>query len=317
MKSSLLMRMTKFQRGVMSIAAALIALRFFLPVQYETRYGPRTDALTTLLHVIGILVVAAAVAVLVPSPEVRRLQRFSPSAVALLVGWLIYLLAGAAGVVRYGIPTSIQAVDWLPTGLALEAFIVLVSLTAVWTGLRATTAPGARRTVQIGVLAGFILSSLLVSGFVGQRYWQQRQSIRVQEQKARTIMESITAQEESINLVRSRLGQQIRAALAGAGEDLNLRGWEVKDLGDRKFLVSYTFRLPEQEVRAVLQKQPFTPFLFLPCARTGLPMVAIAKNSNILGWWWEVWPNEKVIRAVNDTSAGIEKYGLQAIEGQC
>lgn len=47
---------TAFQRLVAGITAVLVAFRVFLPVRYWAAIGPRTDVSTTLLQVLGILV---------------------------------------------------------------------------------------------------------------------------------------------------------------------------------------------------------------------------------------------------------------------
>ncbi len=59
---------------------------------------------------------------------------------------------------------------------------------------------------------------------MGQRYWAERQILRAQEQKVRQIAASLAAREEAINLVRDRFELQIRAALAGATDDLTPGG---------------------------------------------------------------------------------------------
>ncbi len=307
------MRMTTYQRGVLGGAAVLVAVRLFLPVQYGTRYGPQTDLLSTLLHTFAILAIATAMVVLMPSPDLRLLGRLLPGAV--LTGWIVFLLAGTVGVKRYGIAELIREAGWLPTGLALEAFLLLLWLTAVSIGFRATLSPASRRKFLLGTLVAFVSTAVLVGGFVLQRYWHQRQSVQAQERTMRKIVESITAQDESIALTQRRFGQQLRAAMAGARDDLKVRGWDVKDLGDGTYLVSYTFALPDQDFRAMLQKDPHAS-MFLPCS-PHLPVVVAAKNSNILGWWWEVWPKEKIVRTINDVAAGGLKYGLVPIETQC
>ncbi len=307
------MRMTAYQRCVLGGAAGLIAVRLFLPVQYETRYGLRTDLLTTLLHTFAILAIATALVVLMPSPDLRRHGRLLPGAV--LTGWLVFLLVGAVGVKRYGIAESIREVGWLPTGLALEAFLLLLSLTAISIGFRVTLSPTSRRKFLLGTLAAFASTAVLVGGFVLQRYWQQRQALQAQERTMRKIVGSIVAQDEAIALIQRRFGQQLRAAIAGARDDLKVRGWDVRDLGNGMYLVSYTFTLPDQDVRAMLQKDPHAS-MFLPCS-PHLPVVVAAKNSNILGWWWEVWPKEQIVRTVNDVVTGGQKYGLVPIETQC
>ncbi len=155
------------------------------------------------------------------------------------------LLAGAVGVKRYGIAESIREVGWLPAGLALEAFLLLLWLTAVSIGFRATLSPTSRRKFLLGTLAAFVSTAVLVGGFVLQRYWHERQSAQAQERTMRKIVESIAAQDESITLIQRRFGQQLRAAMAGARDDLQVRGWDVRDLGNGTYLVSYTLRRPK------------------------------------------------------------------------
>ncbi len=62
------MSLTVFQRWVVAVAAILVALRVFFPIHY----APGSIALRidlTLLHVVGIVVIAAALFFLMPTPS--------------------------------------------------------------------------------------------------------------------------------------------------------------------------------------------------------------------------------------------------------
>jgi small-conductance mechanosensitive channel len=62
------MNLTLFQRWVVAVAAILVALRLFFPIHY----APGSIALRidlTLLHVVGIIVIAAALFFLMPTPS--------------------------------------------------------------------------------------------------------------------------------------------------------------------------------------------------------------------------------------------------------
>jgi hypothetical protein len=79
--------MTGFQRVIVGLAAMTVALRAFLPITTPvvTRSGTSVQVLLapTLLHIVGILVLAAAVFILFPSPHWRTLLK--KGAVALVI----------------------------------------------------------------------------------------------------------------------------------------------------------------------------------------------------------------------------------------
>ncbi len=308
------LRATWVQRTVLGVTAVLVALRLIFPVQYVTRDGLRIDILATVLSVVGLLVLGLTTFVLAPSLDPQRLRVLLPG--TLLAGWFVYLVIGGIWLARYGIPASIRDVGWLPAGAAAEALLLLLWLTAVWTGFRLTTTPHVRRKWVVQTLVVFLAIAAGTGILVGQRYWAERQILRAQEQKVRQIVASLAAKEEAINLVQGHFELQIRAALAGATDDLTLRGWETRELGKGRYLVGYTFTLPEPDVRALLKKDPDAPLIFLPCSRH-LPMVDVAKGSNVLGWWWEVVPSEKLVVAVNDVPAKVKEYDLILIARQC
>ncbi len=308
------MRATWVQRTVLGVTAVLIAFRLSFPVHYVTRYGLRIDILATVLSVVGLVVLGVAAFVLAPSFDPQRLRVLLPGAI--VAGWIVYLVIGGIWLTRYGIPASIREVGWLPAGAAVEALLLLLWLTAFWIGFRLTTTAQVRRKWVLQTLVVFLSIAAGTGILVGQRYWAERQILRAQEQKARQIVASLAAKEEAINLVQGRFELQIRAALAGATDDLTPRGWEARDLGNGRYLVDYTFTLPGPDVRAILKKDPDAPLIFLPCSRH-LPTVAVARGSNVLGWWWEVVPNEKLLLAVNDVPARVKEYELISIARQC
>lgn len=124
--------MTTFRQCVIGVAAVLVAARVFFPVESMRRFGG-TDFATTVLHVIGILVLASALWVLFPSPHART--------VVVIAGWLAY----GAGVVIWlpSLPETfpnieraisyqnldLMHIDWVPTGLGLGALLLLIGLT--------------------------------------------------------------------------------------------------------------------------------------------------------------------------------------------
>jgi hypothetical protein len=123
--------MTGFQRVVAGSAACAIALRSFFPVNY--RFG--TDLYTTVLHLLGILAIAAALFFLVPSPDFGRLwTTFGKRGLGavLSIGWLAYLMATVVWWTNYGFPSSIRMVHWPATGAAIAAVSLLFWVSRVW-----------------------------------------------------------------------------------------------------------------------------------------------------------------------------------------
>lgn len=92
--------MTTFQRLVAGVAAGAVAIRVFFPARYYGQYGLRTDLHTTLLHVSGVLAIAAALFFLVPSPNFgalharlkHRLAEFREISPAVMVGLLFLVM---------------------------------------------------------------------------------------------------------------------------------------------------------------------------------------------------------------------------------
>ncbi len=156
--------MTGFQRVVVGVAAFLVAIRVFLPVQYVIFEGQRylvaywpdirtpagmaepgglrgwpvTDVITTELHVVGILVLATGVFVLFPSPDFQRLRR-SPPPAALMAGWIVYFLALASGAWHYGITPIVLLITslWDPWAI----FVLRRTTILNWPATVAAVAP--------------------------------------------------------------------------------------------------------------------------------------------------------------------------------
>lgn len=120
-------RLTEFQRAVLGVAAMLIALRLVFPVYWEYRI----DVVGTLLQVLAVLALSAAVMLLGPSVG-RWLRRAALAMLgpAVFLGWASYLggivVAWAQGV-RFGWPP-----DYALTGAAIGGPVILVWLTWQW-----------------------------------------------------------------------------------------------------------------------------------------------------------------------------------------
>ena len=94
-------KMTGFQRTVAGLAAVIVALRMFFPVTAPSvirgvGIEPRALLAPTLLHVVGIIVLAAAVFILFPSLSWRGSLWWLATGV-LLAGWLSYAAFAIAG----------------------------------------------------------------------------------------------------------------------------------------------------------------------------------------------------------------------------
>src|SRR5439155_20856942 len=113
-------KMTGFQRTVAGLAAVIVALRMFFPVTAPSvirgvGIEPRALLAPTLLHVVGIIVLAAAVFILFPSLSWRGSLWWLATGV-LLAGWLSYAAFAIAGMREVGIATSWNEIDWRSNG---------------------------------------------------------------------------------------------------------------------------------------------------------------------------------------------------------
>jgi hypothetical protein len=87
--------MTPFFRGTIAGAAALAAMRLFLPIYHWTDNGLRLDLPSTVLHVLGIALLSVTVVLLVPALANTGRLRFGRKeiAVAGLFLWAAVALA--------------------------------------------------------------------------------------------------------------------------------------------------------------------------------------------------------------------------------
>src|SRR2546428_7164722 len=127
-----------------------------------------------------------------------------------------------------------------------------------------------------------------------------------------------TRRADAISTIRGAHQEQVRAALKDARGDLTINGWEARPLGKGKYLVSYTFGLPKEQLRALIERQdPYSPIILLPCSPRHGPPPVVVDGSGMLGWRWEVWTDDQIVRLVNDIRAWRERNGLSEISGQC
>lgn len=143
--------MTRFQQLVVFVAAVLLALRAFFPVQNYQAYPPRPDAASTLFQLLGIVIIAAAAYVLAPDPNLpslwSRVRKSLPGAI-LLAAWLAYLYFALLGLGQYGLAPTLSTVDWFPTTLAAVGLVLLLEIS--WRWMRV---PGVARRVFWVLLA--------------------------------------------------------------------------------------------------------------------------------------------------------------------
>lgn len=140
------------QKGILAIAALGVALRLFYPATRPTRFGLETDVGTTVLQLLGMLIIFGAAYYLASTGSGERFR--SVVRIALIVfGWVVFLGTAAFGVNRLGIARSVETVNWLWTGIALAGFIALLWLS--WSVVRGRTqgsGPTRRLTLVTTVL---------------------------------------------------------------------------------------------------------------------------------------------------------------------
>ena len=148
-------KMTGFQRTVVGLAAVIVALRMFFPVTAPPVliggvWVARALLAPTLLHVVGVVVLAAAVFILFPSPSWRGSVWWLGTG-SLLAGWLFYVAFIIAGL-QVGIANSWN-INWHAAWLAVGGLLILAMLTGLWTvARRRQTLTPIMKTLAGGVL---------------------------------------------------------------------------------------------------------------------------------------------------------------------
>ncbi len=141
-------KMTGFQRVVVGLAALAVAIRAFLPVTARSQ----VLLAPTLLHIVGIVVLAVAVFILFPSPRWRSFLLWA-AAVALFAGWLLFIVLAIALLREGGIATSWDQINWRASVFGVGSLLILAALTWLWTIARRQRA----FTPLMKTLAGVIL----------------------------------------------------------------------------------------------------------------------------------------------------------------
>lgn len=149
------------QRFILGVASLVVVLRLFFPVTRQTRIGSETDVGTTILQLLGILILSGAGYYLASFGSSERLRSFLKFSLLLFI-WLVFLGALALGISSLGMAHSIQTVNWLWTGVALAGFIGLLWLT--WFA----TSPGRAR--RLTLVAFVLVVALPLLGFGGHAY---------------------------------------------------------------------------------------------------------------------------------------------------
>jgi hypothetical protein len=154
--------MTGFQRVVVGLAAVTVAIRAFLPV---TRGGIESQVLLapTLLHIIGIVVFAAAVFILFPSPSWRSFLRWVAT-VGLFVGWLSYVALAITLLREVGIAASWDQINWRASVLGAGCLLILAALTWMWAmaRMRRALTPLMKTVAGVIIVAGLFFVVLAI-----------------------------------------------------------------------------------------------------------------------------------------------------------
>jgi hypothetical protein len=166
-KDSRVMRLDPSHRVIVALTGLAIGIRVLMPIHIPSRFGPQVDVAATLLQVIGILLIGAALFFIVPSTWGPVASRRIVGA-GLILGWLLTALVFVLVTSKTGLVVSLDQTNWPLTTAAAVVLSLLSGLT--WGVLRDR---GAREGLRKG-LAGSLLIILVGAGFSVVQQWQLR-----------------------------------------------------------------------------------------------------------------------------------------------
>lgn len=163
------------QKLIVGIGATAVGLRLFFPATREAPYGQALDVPTTVLQLVGMLVIFTAAFYLVSIADLRITRRFLFGGLVVFA-WPVFLTTLAIEVRRIGLATSLRTIQWFLTGWALAAFVLLAWMTRL-AFFRQDALPSARMARSSFVVLSLI-ALLLTGGYFGELYQSRSEAAR-------------------------------------------------------------------------------------------------------------------------------------------
>jgi hypothetical protein len=115
------------------------------------------------LHIVGIVVFAAAVFILFPSPSWRSFLRWAAT-IGLFVGWLSYVALAITLLRNLGIAASWNQINWRASVLGAGCLLILASLTWLWTmaRMRRVLTPLMKTLTGVALVVGVFFVALTI-----------------------------------------------------------------------------------------------------------------------------------------------------------
>jgi hypothetical protein len=122
------MRLDPSNRAIVALTGLAIGLRVLMPLHTPSRFGSQVDVAATLLQVIGILLIGAALFFIVPSTWGPVAARRIVGA-GLILGWLLTAVVFVFVTSKSGLVLSLDQTNWPLTTAAAVVLSLLSSLT--------------------------------------------------------------------------------------------------------------------------------------------------------------------------------------------
>ena len=200
------MRLDPSHRAIVALTGLAIGLRVLMPIHTPNPFGPQVDVAATLLQVIGVLLIGAALFFIVPSAWGPAAPRRIVG-VGLILGWLLTSVVFAFVTSKTGLVLSLDQTNWPLTTAGAVVLSLLSSLT--WGVLM-------DRNAWEGLRKGIAASVLIILVGAGLSVAQQWQLRRLADLRQRQEAESRQAE-----ALRSRIieGKQIGPLYLGTSVD--------------------------------------------------------------------------------------------------
>jgi len=271
------MRLDTSHRVIVALTGFAIGLRVLMPIDAPSRFGSRVDAAATLLQVVGILLLGAALFFILSFSWGPAVSRRMVDA-GLTMGWLLVALVFAFGAskTQTGLVLLLEQTNWPLTTAAVVIVSLLSSLT--WGLVR-------NRSAWVGLRKGLVASLLLVLVGAGLSMAQQWRFHRLLDLRQKQEAERRQAEALRTRIIEGEQIGPLHVPLTAQPATDRDRIIEGKQIGPLHLGISV------DEARAVIQRT----FSTVERTRTGLVQYDWCCEGDIE---WRVFVDPKVDRSV-------------------